>query len=84
MKEMSTVSVIQDKIVVILSNYRVGLARKDLFRAVGDVDLAKDETLENQLRLAITALSIRGIVESLPGGMIKLKEVSDGDSHNLF
>ena len=72
MVEMSTVSVIQDKLFVALGQYPGGLARKDLFRAVADVPLAKDEVMENQFRLALTALSIRGVVVSAPGGRVRL------------
>ena len=75
MVEMSTVSRIQDKLFVALGQYPGGLARKDLFRAVADVPLDKDEVMENQFRLALTGLSIRKKIESAPGGLVKLAEV---------
>lgn len=74
MKEMSTVSRIQDKLIVVLARYPDGLPRKDLQRAIADVRLDKDEVFENQFRLALTGLSIRKKIESAPGGLVKLKE----------
>ena len=72
MTEYSTVSRIQDRILVALGQYPGGLSRRDLVQAVGEVDLDKGESIENQFRMALTALTIRGVVVSLPGCGVRL------------
>lgn len=72
MTEMSTVSRIQDKVIVILGQYPAGFSRDELVQAVSEVDLDKGESMENQFRVAVTSLTIRGLVRSLPDGRIQL------------
>ena len=73
---LSTVSRMQDQILLAFKKYPGGIARRRMADVVKSVELEKGESFDDQLRLAITGLSIRGVVVSLPEGLVKLAEVA--------
>ena len=70
--EISTVKRIEDKLLMILPHFSEGILRQELVSLLTDIELEKGEDLENQFRLAVTALNIRGIIKTVPGGQVQL------------
>ena len=73
-ESISTVKRIQDKVLSILTYRSDGMPRSELVQMVQEsgVFLERGEDWEDQFRLALTALKIRGLLRTLSASRVQL------------